>query len=171
MNDLLSRLIDARKSLRFSQVKLAGLSGVSLPTIQNIEAGKANPSLEILERLAKPLGLLIRIEPRPANWDLLAACGIPLTAKKISHFQPTPPLFSAELKAACLELLKEEGDDFLRKEKAIQVTLWTLATRYPKFYARELGNIPAVQAVFPQKITGPFLKLRRIIMEALCQYL
>jgi len=40
-----------RSQSGYSQVRLAQESGVSLPTIQNIEAQKANPTIDILEKI------------------------------------------------------------------------------------------------------------------------
>ncbi|MCB0351789.1 MAG: helix-turn-helix transcriptional regulator, partial [Bdellovibrionales bacterium] len=41
-----------RRALGLSQVELAELTEVSLPTIQNIEGGKGtNPSLDVLNKL------------------------------------------------------------------------------------------------------------------------
>ncbi|PIS11624.1 MAG: XRE family transcriptional regulator, partial [Bdellovibrio sp. CG10_big_fil_rev_8_21_14_0_10_47_8] len=40
-----------RLSLGLTQSQLATLAKVSLPTIQNIEAGRANPGLDVVERI------------------------------------------------------------------------------------------------------------------------
>ena len=63
------------KSLRLNkgltQSALAQKSGVSLPTIQNIELGKANPSLQIIQKLLKALGAQFEIHLNPETVDLL----------------------------------------------------------------------------------------------------
>ena len=46
-----------REILRLLQQQLALLSGVSVRTIQLVEQGKGNPSLQTLIRVADPLGL------------------------------------------------------------------------------------------------------------------
>lgn len=46
-----------RELLALLQSQLAQLSGVSTRTIQLVEQGKSNPSLETLLQLAEPLGL------------------------------------------------------------------------------------------------------------------
>lgn len=46
-----------RELLGLLQPALAALSGVSTRTIQLVERGKGNPSLETLIRLTAPLGL------------------------------------------------------------------------------------------------------------------
>jgi len=64
--DLGEKLRQRRELLGLLQSQLAALSGVSSRTIQLVEQGKGNPSLETLLRLADPLGLrldLILKEP------------------------------------------------------------------------------------------------------------
>ena len=46
-----------RSKLKLSQVDLAEMSGVSLATVKDIERGKANPSLQTMEKLLDILGL------------------------------------------------------------------------------------------------------------------
>lgn len=46
-----------RELLQLLQPQLSALSGVSTRTIQLIEQGKGNPSLDTLLRLAEPMGL------------------------------------------------------------------------------------------------------------------
>lgn len=65
------KLRERRRLLGIKQPELAFLSGVSSRTIQQVENGKGNPSLETLFQLADPLGLrleLILKEPqKPAD--------------------------------------------------------------------------------------------------------
>jgi putative transcriptional regulator len=51
------KLKQRRELLGLLQSQLAQLSGVSTRTIQLVEQGKTNPSLETLFQLADPLGL------------------------------------------------------------------------------------------------------------------
>ena len=55
--DLGEKLRQRRELLGLLQSQLAALSGVSTRTIQLVEQGKGNPSLETLLELADPLGL------------------------------------------------------------------------------------------------------------------
>jgi transcriptional regulator with XRE-family HTH domain len=50
-----------RELLGLLQPQLAAISGVSRRTIQLVEMGKANPSFEILLKIADPLGLAIKL--------------------------------------------------------------------------------------------------------------
>jgi transcriptional regulator with XRE-family HTH domain len=54
--DLGEKLRQRRELLGLLQTQLAVLSGISTRTIQLVEQGKGNPSLETLIHLADPLG-------------------------------------------------------------------------------------------------------------------
>jgi transcriptional regulator with XRE-family HTH domain len=51
------KLRERREVLGLLQAQLSTLSGVSTRTIQLVEQGKGNPSLETLVQLTDPLGL------------------------------------------------------------------------------------------------------------------
>jgi len=57
MTKLGEELRRRRELLDLLQSQLAALSGVSTRTIQLVEQGKGNPSLDTLLQLADPLGL------------------------------------------------------------------------------------------------------------------
>lgn len=57
--DLGKKVHQRRELLGLLQTQLAALSGVSTRTIQLVEQGKGNPSLQTLIRLIDPLGLRI----------------------------------------------------------------------------------------------------------------
>jgi transcriptional regulator with XRE-family HTH domain len=59
-----ARLRERRRSLGILQEDLAGLAGISVHTLSNLESGKGNPSLDVLERLLDCLGLQLTIVPR-----------------------------------------------------------------------------------------------------------
>ncbi|WP_316838274.1 helix-turn-helix transcriptional regulator [Pedobacter nutrimenti] len=56
-----------RKELKITQPHLAELAGVSKNTIYKIERGEANPSLDILTRIADVLGLRLRMDIKQLN--------------------------------------------------------------------------------------------------------
>ncbi|HEY0680416.1 MAG TPA: helix-turn-helix domain-containing protein [Chitinophagaceae bacterium] len=63
-----------RELLGLLQPQLASISGISTRTIQLVEMGKANPSLETLIKLVDPLGLSIKLllkEPNDKSEDHL----------------------------------------------------------------------------------------------------
>lgn len=51
-----------RKALRITQPYLAELAQISVNTLYKIERGEANPTLDLLEKLADVLGLELKIE-------------------------------------------------------------------------------------------------------------
>ena len=52
---------ERRELLGLSQAQLAALSGISIRTIQLVEQGKANPSLDTLINLIDILGLQLQL--------------------------------------------------------------------------------------------------------------
>ena len=58
-----------REILGLLQPQLAEISGVSTRTIQLVELGKANPSLDTLMKIAEPLGLRIKLSLKEAGQD------------------------------------------------------------------------------------------------------
>ena len=53
-----------RKSLKITQPLLAQLANVATNTSYKIERGQANPTIDILEKITKILGLEIKLEVR-----------------------------------------------------------------------------------------------------------
>lgn len=49
-----------RELLQLLQPELALIAGVGLRTLQQVETGKANPSISTLLKITEPLGLTIR---------------------------------------------------------------------------------------------------------------
>lgn len=56
---------ETRTMLDITQAELAAAVGVSRPYIAGIESGRANPSLEVVERIGSALGLEMRLIGRP----------------------------------------------------------------------------------------------------------
>lgn len=53
-----------RKELRLSRRTLAELAEVAVHTVANVETARANPTLEVLTRILRVLGLEVSIRPR-----------------------------------------------------------------------------------------------------------
>ena len=51
-----------RKSLKVDQVTLARLSGISVHALSNIEAAKASPTLQTLNKVLHTLGMELEIK-------------------------------------------------------------------------------------------------------------
>jgi len=56
---------DTRLLLGISQSELAAAAGVSRPYITSVETGQANPSFDVVERIAPALGLELRLVGEP----------------------------------------------------------------------------------------------------------
>jgi transcriptional regulator with XRE-family HTH domain len=165
-----------RKTMGLSQNELAHRSGVSLPTIQNIEMGKANPALATLEALLSALNLRINIETRPANWSLLAACGAPLFSTEADDHRPSRKVDAQTLLRSLGEAALELADvneipDRPRKLEAIQGLLVALRDHYPSFFRRHCAPSPVIMRLLPKTTTGRLIRLRRLASDALAEYL
>ena len=60
-NNIVETLKKRRIRLQVTQETLALLTGVSLRTIKQLEAGKGNPTLETIQKLADALGLELQL--------------------------------------------------------------------------------------------------------------
>jgi transcriptional regulator with XRE-family HTH domain len=61
LNNIVETLKKRRIRLQVNQETLALLTGVSLRTIKQLEAGKGNPTLETIQKLADVLGLELQL--------------------------------------------------------------------------------------------------------------
>ena len=59
---IIQAFVDARKSSGLSQNELAKRTGIAQGDISKIENGNGNPSVRTLQRLAKGMGMTLRIE-------------------------------------------------------------------------------------------------------------
>lgn len=53
---------DRRKALKITQPHLAELAGISVNSLYKIERGEANPTLELIGKIADVLGLEVKLE-------------------------------------------------------------------------------------------------------------
>lgn len=63
--DIIQAMIDSRKKQKITQKELSERTGITQADISRIENGTRNPSLEMLKRLAKGLGMRLRVEIIP----------------------------------------------------------------------------------------------------------
>lgn len=172
MNSLLLKIVNKRKTLGFSQVALSARSGVSLPTLQRIESGKANPSLSTMELLASALDLELSCHERSIDWDELAAFGLPLQRREIRHVRKTRENFFTAMFRAC-SLFEQERHlpDFPRKKEALIGTLLALKLHYADLYKELCHRCPVVEQLFQDMIEGKHIKLKRLALAQLGTYL
>lgn len=67
MKDIARLILERRKKLGLSQQDLSEISGVSIRTIISVESGKSNPSVNVLSKMIKPLGLIVSLSERVKN--------------------------------------------------------------------------------------------------------
>ena len=172
-DDTSSWIRRTRKDLGLTQAVLSAEAGVSLATLQNLEAGTANPSLATLRRLFNVLGLGLTVRPESADWDVLAALGLPLSTLD-GRSRPNIEIrdLPMQVKRAALELSDEEpGASRQRKLESLQALLLALRQHFPGIYRLWFGRVPIVRKLVPQEPTGRVIKLSRVARARLVDHL
>ncbi|MDD4144895.1 MAG: helix-turn-helix transcriptional regulator [Prolixibacteraceae bacterium] len=62
ISEIGEQIKERRKALRVSQPDLAEMAGISINTLYKIERGQANPTVQILNKIAEILGMEVKIE-------------------------------------------------------------------------------------------------------------
>ena len=65
--EIISSLINARKSNNVTQKQLSEATGIAQSDISKIENGSANPTLKLLQRLAEGLNMRLKVEFVPKS--------------------------------------------------------------------------------------------------------
>ena len=69
---VIQAMIDARKKSGMTQKKeLAEITGIAQGDISKLECGSANPSIRTLQRLAKGMGMILKIEFTPEQVSIV----------------------------------------------------------------------------------------------------
>ncbi len=168
-----------RTQLGLSQSQLAYEAGVSLPTIQNAEAGKANLSQATLENIFEVLGFRIEAIPKSIDWDIAVQFGVPLTSSNdsVGHNMPQNSnefLFAFDYFLKSLPLRQEVDLSDTRNWEAFTAFLWALETHYSKSFKRS-RYFKKANFLLKQNIaafsSGRLIKLRRIALVNLGGFL
>jgi len=166
------KILNKRKSLGLSQVALSARSGVSLPTLQRIESGKANPSLGTLELLASALDLQLSCHDVFVDWDELAAYGLPLQPQEIRHVRKTRENFVMAMCRVCSSFEQDRlVPDFSRKREALIGTLLAVKLHYVDLYKELCVRCSLVEQLLPRVIEGRHIKLKRLALAQIGTYL
>lgn len=64
MNNIHIQILLQRFKLRLTQKEVAELSGVSVRLLRELEAGRANPGLQQLEKIASTLNMTLVLIPK-----------------------------------------------------------------------------------------------------------
>ena len=175
---LLSQVKEQRQNLGMSQMVLAQKAGVSLPTIQNIESGNANPSLEVLGAVLEILGLQVtiqRLATSDESWYKLAQIGVPIVPleKKIGRkLALSEEILLKEFSASLPGFLNENAWSE-REREAFAASLLAIKQHYPKT-ARKLEKQFKklnIDGLIKQFSLGRLIKLRRIALARFAKYL
>ncbi|NCU31503.1 MAG: XRE family transcriptional regulator [Candidatus Moranbacteria bacterium] len=67
--DLINTIKERRENLKVNQENLAKLSGVGLRTLKQFESGKANPTLQTIQKIADVLGLEVCLKVKTEITD------------------------------------------------------------------------------------------------------
>lgn len=162
-----------RRALGLTQADLRARAGVSLATVQGIEAGTANPAFETLRRVLEALGLCLDVRPRDAAWDVLAHFGLPLAGAEGSEGAREIEDLPDAVRAAALELRGEEerGDGRQRRRESLEALLLALRLHFPSLHERWFGRAPAVLGLVPGRPSGRVVKLARVARALLARRL
>ena len=160
-----------RAQLGYTQVKLAQLSGVSLPTIQNIESSKTNPTVDVLNKILMSLGMEIKAQPLPIDIQKASVLGVPLTSSDESNkdLKPNAAQLIHEMNRWPLPLMMKQFNH--RDEEAIVAFVTAIYDHYPKFYTQNIENDIFNQKILEFRSNARIPKLRRMALNQLSKYL
>lgn len=155
-----------RKEVGWTQVELAHKSHCSLATIQNIEADRANPEVQTLERILQSLGCELTVTHKGVQLEYWPSMGLPLMSEKALSIRPTLELLLEQCQklSGNLDSLSDE-----RTRTAFVSFFEALRSHYPSVYARIGGQIHKWVQKTSARCCRP--KLRRMALERLSEYL
>ena len=65
--NMIQAIIDARKKSHLTQKQLAERTGIDQSDISKLETGNANPTLQVLKRLADGMDIVLKLEFIPKH--------------------------------------------------------------------------------------------------------
>jgi transcriptional regulator with XRE-family HTH domain len=146
-----------------SQAKLAASSGVSLPMIQLIEAGKANPSLDLMEKLNQTLGLKLSLNHAHTRSEaLLVHLGLIRKSSRMPKIKLSAENFSFWIKECQREMLTDIDP---RLKDAFAGVLLCIAEYFPTFAKKLHLHIEKMH------IDGRTIKFKRIALPPIIEIL
>ena len=146
--------------------------------------GNGDHRLALLIAVLGALGLELKAEPGPADWDQLAICGAPLMVREgavageeyytgtSSSVTPTAQKLLNSIRDACRELRDRQiGEPSERRREAVQALLLALRMHFPTFFREHLAGIELYEKPLSAPITGRTVRLTREAVAALARYL
>jgi len=106
------------------------------------------------------------------DWDALCGLGLPLVRLRARRASRTPATLARLLKPAIAEagLLRETGRAG-REVEALRALLLALKLHFPSFFAAHVGAEPHARALLDGEPDGRTIKLQRVAVAALAEYL
>jgi len=148
------------------------MAGVSRATLQNLEAGRANPSLGTLLRILDKLGLGFSCAEQPADWDALCALGLPLLEQEVRVVEKRPEVLARHLHCAVAELLDPAGVSMEgRRRDSVRALLFALRDHFPRVFRDHMAGMAGLASLLDAPWTGREIKLTRIARRSLAEYL
>lgn len=168
----IGRIVRTNRQIRgLSQSELAHQAGVSLPNLQRIEAGRANPGLLTVKKILDQLKIQITFQTEPVDWDELSALGFPIASQKEVLIAPNLDHLIRAVLSAAIELSSPYGAKLERERDSLIAVLWVLRHHYAPLFDKRLKGKKIIQPFLPDGLTGPQIKLQRIVKGNLCRYL
>lgn len=150
-------------------MELATQSGISLPTIQNIESGKANPSLDILTRVLHVLGLEIKVSAPGFQAETAILLGVPLSTNQLTTLiKPSRSRLVIEARKWAHYFRENVFSE--REALAMTSFLCALKDHWPSIY-HEIECPLFNKLISISRNNGHLIKLRRIAVANLSRYL
>lgn len=157
-------VIERRQALGLTQFTLAMRAGISLPTLQNIEAEKANPSWDVLTKLIEALGYSFSLQPQQLNWPLLCTAGVPLM-QSTQKSQDVSEI-KLEIFKALQELTQPTNSLSERENEALCAFILAIQDHYPSLFKKYSHLITSewLHGKISKMNLGRIIKLRRIAL-------
>lgn len=174
--DIPSLVRNRRRAVGMSQVELAAASDVSMSMIQLIEKGRSNPTVPVFRKILRALGLDVVVRSS-FDWSQLVVHGGPLFSDSAKPASPPGRRDSQTLKTALLEAClhleadAEHGTLDPRRREAVEAMLLAYRLHYPLRYARLEKKSPLIRKFGAFRIIGRHIKLKRIALEYMKEYL
>ncbi len=160
---LSKELKNLRTAQGYTQHELAKKAGVSLPTIQNIEGGRANPSLSNIEKILGALNARLEIKINLQSFDLLDLFNMDLERfKKI------------DIKEMLMQIFENaKGSPFQGRDLELMVSLLSgLFAHYPLWMKKQKLDSKSLKkwTLLENKIDpSRLIKFRRIWLAKISQ--
>lgn len=158
----------ARQDRGLTQSELAGKASLSLATIQNLEAGRANPEFATLEKLVEILGFEIRLVSKKLDLNGLIAHGMPLLSEGRTNLRPERMSLFRNLAEVGGQLDQLPSG---RESEALQGLLLAIRDHYPSIWGEVDGRVKTWFSKRGPDKSFQLVKLRRMALSRLAEYL